>query len=516
MSSLLSMQTLLPLLVGLPLVAAILTTILTGRRLCAWVSILFALAQLGAAITLVSWLRDNGLNIESPDPIRYAFGGWGAPLGIDLVVDGFSALMVALTTLLVLILSIYSYFYFTDAHKASRFWPLWWLLVTGLNALFLSADMFNIYVTLEIIGLSAVALVALQGNRDALTAALRYLLVGLSGSLCYLLGVALLYRSYGTLDLTQLSAIVEPSALTGVSLALISVGLVLKTALFPLHFWLPLAHGSAPAPISAALSALVVKASFYLLARFWLDVLEPATTEAGLLLLGVLGSMAIIWGSVQALRAHRLKLIVAYSTVAQLGYLFLLFPLQIGASAAVGQNVSSLNAVAYFILAHACAKAAMFLAAGNIVLSEGHDDVRRLSGLASRMPLSLFTFAIAGASLIGLPPSAGFIAKWLLLNATIDSEQWWWLIVILAGGLLAASYLFRVLNIGFSSPEDHDSVLPSEKLTMKKLHPVMSLCGFALAMMAIFFGFNAQWIIDLLNLNPLSTLSSLVDNRVAL
>jgi multicomponent Na+:H+ antiporter subunit D len=511
MSDLLSIQTLLPALVGLPLVAAILNTLFTDRRLCAGVSIIFALTQLGIAIALVSWLRGNGLHIESPDIQRYSFGGWGAPLGIDLVVDGFSALMVALTALLVLILSIYSYFYFTDADKASRFWPLWWLLITGLNALFLSADMFNIYVTLEIVGLSAVALVALKGNRDALTAALRYLLVGLSGSLCYLLGVALLYRSYGTLDLAQLSVLVEPTALSGVSLALISVGLVLKTALFPLHFWLPLAHGSAPAPISAVLSALVVKASFYLLARFWLDVLEPATTEQGLMLLGTLGAMAIIWGSVQALRAHRLKLIVAYSTVAQLGYLFLLFPLYISASAVDGQNTTSFNAVAYFILAHACAKAAMFLAAGNIMLTMGHDDIRRLSGLATRMPLSLFTFAIAGASLIGLPPSAGFIAKWLLLNATIDSGQWWWALIILAGGLLAASYIFRVLNIGFSSPDDKGSEQP----IIKKLHPAMSLCGFALAMLAVFFGFNAQWIIDLLNMSPVFVVATLIDSGVA-
>ena len=499
-----SAQTLLPALVVLPLLAAIVTMLLPGHRLRAWASVAFAILQLVLASALLAWLS-GGVEVSDPQIRRYALAGWGAPLGIDLYVDGFAALMLAVTAALGLVLSIYSGFYFSDPQKAAQFWPLWWLLIVGLNALFLAADAFNIYVALEILGLASVALVALEGSRAALTAALRYLLVGLLGSLCYLLGVALLYRAYGTLDLAQLATVVQPTASSWAALAMITAGLLLKTALLPLHFWLPPAHASAPAPVSAALSALVVKAPFYLLARFWLDTLAPAATDYGLQLLGVLGATAVIWGSLQAFRARRLKLMVAYSTVAQLGYLFLLFPLAIGASAGSGLSGAAVNAVAYFIVAHACAKAAMFLAAGNIMRAAGHDEIDRLGGLARHQPLSLFTFAIAGASLIGLPPSAGFTAKWLLLSAAIDSAQWWWVLVILAGGLLAAMYVFRVLNLAFISTEGSNLLPASQEAGIRSVPALMPLCGFALAIIAILLGFNAQWLLELVNVGAPAT-----------
>jgi formate hydrogenlyase subunit 3/multisubunit Na+/H+ antiporter MnhD subunit len=504
MDSLLNVDILLPMLVGLPLIAAILTTLAKGHGLRASISIAVALIQLIIVVALLSWLSNGGTSLEAQHQ-RYSLGGWGAPLGIDLTIDGFSALMLALTATLTLVLTVYSRYYFFEPHaqldKTARFWPLWWLLIVGINGLFLSGDIFNIYVTLEIIGLAAVALVALDGSRAALTAALRYLLVGLLGSLCYLLAVALLYRTYGTLDLAQLSVIAEPTAITWAALALITTGLLLKTALVPLHFWLPLAHGSAPAPVSAILSALVVKTSFYLLARFWLDALAPASTDYGLIMLGILGAAAIFWGSIQALRATRLKLMVAYSTVAQLGYLFLLFPLVLstGDTRDAGLTGPAVSAIAYFIVAHACAKAAMFLVAGNIMRTFGHDDIARLHGLAKYMPLSLFTFAIAGASLIGLPPSAGFISKWLLLNVAIDAAQWWWVIIILSGGLMAAMYVFRVLNIAFISVDEKAQIEPKH-LPTNKLPTIMPLCAFFLAMLTIALGFNAELILDLVTI----------------
>jgi len=504
MDSVLNVDILLPMLVGLPLTAAILTTLVKGQGLRASISIAVALMQLIIVVALLSWLSNGGTSLDTQNQ-RYSLGGWGAPLGIDLTIDGFSALMLALTAALTLVLTVYSRYYFFEPRsqidKTARFWPLWWLLIVGINGLFLSSDIFNIYVTLEIIGLAAVALVALDGSRAALTAALRYLLVGLLGSLCYLLAVALLYRTYGTLDLAQLSVLAEPTAITWAALALITTGLLLKTALVPLHFWLPLAHGSAPAPVSAILSALVVKTSFYLLARFWLDALAPASTDYGLIMLGILGAAAIFWGSIKALQATRLKLMVAYSTVAQLGYLFLLFPLVLSTEDTrdAGLTGPAVSAIAYFIVAHACAKAAMFLVAGNIMRTFGHDEIARLHGLAKYMPLSLFTFAIAGASLIGLPPSAGFISKWLLLNVAIDTGQWWWVIVILSGGLMAAMYVFRILNIAFINDDEKAQTEPEQK-PINTLPKVMALCAFLLAMLTIVLGFDAELILDLVTI----------------
>ncbi len=484
---------LLPLMVATPLIAALVSILVGSKRLRVGISLLFAILQVLIALGLVLFLSTY------QSAIRYELGGWGAPLGIDLTVDGLSALMLMLSSVLVLVLSLYSSQYFSHQDSV-RFWPLWWLLIAGLNAVFLAADAFNIFVALEIMGLSAVALVSLGGSRAALMSALRYALVGLLGSLLYLLGVALLYRAYGTLDLLMLSTVADHNPLTWVSLSLISLGLLLKTALLPLHFWLPAAHSSAPAPVSAVLSALVVKASFYLLMRFWFDVLSPATNEIGMTALGVLGAVAIIWGCVAALRAQRLKLLIAYSTVAQIGYLFLLFPLATASGSSM-INAGTIAAVVYFILAHALAKAAMFLAAGDIQSYYGHDNINKLKGLVLTLPMAVATFAIAGVSLIGLPPSGGFIAKWLLLESAISSGKWWWAVIMLMGGLLAALYIGKVLSIAFNQDIDRPTVhRPAQNRS--------AFYGFTLAILAVFCGFNTEWVLNLLEVQferPLMT-----------
>lgn len=490
MTSWIMLPSYLPLVVGLPLVAAVGCILFRSPRWCTGLSLVCASTQVVIVILLLLSMQ----GIETP--YRYTLAGWGAPLGIDLELNGLALILLLLTSFLVLILSLYSNWYFSDSGKAERFWPLWWLLIAGLNAAFIAADAFNIYVALEMIGLAAVALVALAGTPAALSAALRYTLVGLLGSLCYLLGIALLYRAYGTLDLTQLAEMAQAEPIAWAALSLISVGLLLKTALLPLHFWLPPAHANAPAPVSAILSALVVKATFYLLIRFWLEVLDPAVTELAANLLGVLGAAAIVWGCLAAYRAERLKLLVAYSTVAQLGYLFLLFPLALANDTLTLSSATALAAITYFIVAHALAKAAMFLAVGNILVSYNHDKIDQLQDLARQQPLPLLTFAIAGISLVGLPPSGGFIAKWLLLNEAVDNGQWWWVIVMLAGGLLAAAYIGRVLSVAFNQVTTHskDNTRPlPNHLTG------MALCGLVLALAAVALGFNAEWILSLLD-----------------
>jgi formate hydrogenlyase subunit 3/multisubunit Na+/H+ antiporter MnhD subunit len=351
-----------------------------------------------------------------------------------------------------------------------------------LNALFLSADIFNLYVTLELLGLAAVALVALAGNADALTAAMRYLLVSLLGSLFYLLGVVLLYHGFGSLDIATLAQRVEPSPTVFAAVGLMSAGLLLKTALFPLHFWLPPAHANAPAPVSALLSSLVVKASFYVLLRLWLEIFALNGPALGQLF-GLLGTAAVLWGGIQALRQTRLKLLIAYSTAAQLGYLFLAFPL--------GTGVAWKGAL-YLLLAHALAKAAMFMAAGNILLFGGHDRIADLDQVAQRLPLTLAAFALAGVSIMGLPPSGGFIAKWLLLEAALGSGQWWWAIVLLLGGLLSSAIVFKVIGHAFTQ-----AVVTHEA---RAVPASMEWTALALALAAILLGLVAPWPLALMEI----------------
>jgi multicomponent Na+:H+ antiporter subunit D len=428
----------------------------------------------------------------------YAIGGWGAPLGIEFVADGLSAWLVALSAVVGVAVSVYAVPYFGGApgeggddeavHERRYFWPLWLFLWAGLNALFVSGDVFNLYVTLELLGFSAVALVALAGTRDAITAAMRYMLASLLGSLSFLLGVALVYGAYATLDLSRLAEAPRSDPATLVALTLMTAGLMIKGAAFPLHFWLPPAHSSAPAPVSALLSALVVKAPFAILARLWFDSFASLNTPALGAWLGALGTAALVWGGILALRQGRLKLLVAYSTVAQLGYLFLIFPL----AREVASGFTAWSGVMFFVAAHAAAKAAMFLAAGNVMRALGHDDLDRLAGLSRVLPRSVFALALAGVSLMGLPPSGGFIAKWLLLHAAITRGEWWWVAGMLVGTALAIAYIMRVVARVLAEP--------SMPLQAARVPAPMEWAALSLALLAALMGLGAAWPFDLLRL----------------
>lgn len=430
----------LALAVALPLLGALLVTMLPGwsRTL----GMLTALATTGVAL----WLT---VTVWSGEGLRSDLGGWGVPLGIGLRADGLAAALAAMANLVALAISINATGYFGAAESSRKFWPLWLLLWTALNGLFLAADLFNLYVMLELLGLSAAALGALTGTREAAEANLRYLLVGLLGSMTYLLGVALLYTAYGALDLELVAEALTPGPVAWSALALMIGGLLLKSALFPLHFWLPPAHANAPAPVSAALSALVVKAAVYLVLRLWLDLFDGIATLPAAMLLGLLGAGAVLWGSWRALRAERLKLLAAYSTVAQIGYLFLFLPL-LTAAPDGDTRERLLTALVMLALTHGFAKAGFFLAAGLVQKSTGHDRIRELGGAAQSLPAATFTIGLAGVALIGLPPSGTFFAKWILVGQAIALGQWWWALVAMAGTLLAAAYVFRVLARAFN------------------------------------------------------------------
>ena len=480
-------------LIVVPLAWAALAFALGPQR-GAWPAITGLACQLLLAVALAAELLADGVRV-------HAVGGWGAPLGIDLAADGLTAAMLLLTQAVALAVAVYARTYFADpgfrapgyrdhpvaatATPQDYFWPLTGFLLAGMNGLYLSTDLFNLYVTLEVIGLAAVGLVAAGSGAGPLAAALRYLLVSLAASMIYLMGVALVYGAHGTVSIASLTPLVEARPLLAVALAagLMATALALKTALFPFHFWLPPAHGGAPAPVSALLSALVVKASFYLILRLWLGVFAPLATPTAAQLLGGLGAVAILWGSWQAIRARQLKMLVAYSTVAQLGYLFVVFPL-------LGGNGLALQAAVMQVWSHGLAKAAMFAAAGVLIKATGHDAINALAGTAGRLPVTLSAFGLAGVTLMGLPPSGGFVAKWLLVQAALGQEGWGWATVVIVGGLLAAIYVFRVL---------HRSLLlapPSQRLS--PVPPSLEWVAFALAAASVLLGLRATQLLRLL------------------
>ena len=420
------------LVVFMPLMGAMLAFVCP--RQTAGLGLVAVLSTAAAVAALV-------LEVLAQGAVVTRLGNWGAPLGIDLRADGLSTLLLAMTAGVGIFVSLGALDSYApmraDARTRRYFWPLWLLLLTGLNGAFLSTDIFNLYVMLEVIALAAVGLTVLSGRREAVRAGLEYMYASILGALLFLMGVGFVYLELGRLDFAGLIA-AEPAPALTAAVALMIAGLLLKTALFPLHFWLPGAHANATAPASALLSGLVVKVSLYIFLR--LTQYMPLPDELLVTLMGALGAAAILWGGIQALRAERLKLLVAWSTVVQIGLIFVAF-------ARAGQVglVESWKAAALLILAHAVAKAAMFLAAGRIKDEVGHDRIRDLDRSHIRPTLAQFTFALSAISLIGLPPSLGFAGKWMLMEGAMAAGYWHWIAVTMIGTLLSVAYFSRVL-----------------------------------------------------------------------
>ena len=441
---------LLVLAIVMPAVALVALLGLAGRgaRLIVAAALLFQL-YLSLRVGLAVW--------ETQAPLVYVVGGFAPPLGITLRADGISALMMVVSALVFCGAAGFAWKDFAppgggrETRLSLVFWSALLAMASALNLLFTSTDLFNLYVALELLTFAAVPVVAIKGGADTLRAALRYLLFAVFGSMLYLLGIVLIYGTYGTLATAEISAHVQPNAATLAAAGFVTMGLLAKTALFPFHLWLPPAHAGAPAPGSAVLSALVVKGSLFLLMRLWFDTFPSLREPAPMQLLALLGALAVIVGSVSALRQQRLKLLVAYSTVAQIGYMFFVFtlvPRDAGATLAATAWTGAWTQV----VAHAFAKAGMFLAAGLVAEVLGHDRIKELGGLGKAAPLVVLTFAISGLSLMGLPPSGGFNAKFLLLVAALAEGHWLWAAVIVGGGVLAGAYVFGVLARMMAEP----------------------------------------------------------------
>ena len=435
---------LLVLAIALPVVGILLAVALGGRH-AERVAAAFLPAGLVVATAILAILWRNG------EPLLYVVGGWAPPLGIALRADGLSVVMMAVSALVVCAVGLFAHADFrtptesVEARAPFTFWILLLAILAALNTVFVAGDLFTLYVALELVTFAAVPLVCLDGRAETLQAALRYLLFALVGSVLYLVGAVLLYGAYGTLDLVLLSHLARAESATFVAAALMTVGLLAKTALFPLHLWLPPAHAGAPAAGSAVLSALVVKASFFITVRLWFGVMPGVPGFAATQLLAGLGAAAIVFGSVLALRQQRLKLLIAYSTLAQIGYLFLMFPLAFDPASARLDSGGALAGGVLQAVSHATAKAAMFMSAGLIYAALGHDRIAGLGGIGRALPMSVIAFALAGAALIGVPPSGAYHAKELLLQASVETGQWWWDVVIQAGGVFTSSYVLLVL-----------------------------------------------------------------------
>ena len=462
-------------------VAGVLLSLVFGGRHAERITLVLMPTGLAIAVAIAVsvWRVGNAL--------QYYVGSWDPPLGVAFRADGLSVAMILTTALLICGIALFARAQFARPEQAETrasliFWTLLLAVWGALNAVFISGDLFNLYVALELLTFAAVPLVSLDGRAETLAAALRYLVFALFGSILYLLGAVLLYGAYGTLDIVLLSDRVHAEPVAWAAISLMTAGLLAKAALYPFHLWLPPAHAGAPAPASALLSGLVVKAPFFLVVRLWFDVMPRLSDRDAAQVLGILGAAAILFGSVVALRQARLKLLIAYSTVAQIGYLFLMFPLAIKPEMGRSWSTTAWTGGMLQAISHAFAKAAMFMAAGLIAEALGHDRVAGLSGIGRALPITVFAFGLGGLSLMGLPPSGGFVAKAMLLTAAVAEGQWWWAVVILTGGLLAGGYVFLVLARSLTDPSEPVTLLST-------VSPIRQAIAVALALCAVLLGF---------------------------
>lgn len=468
----------IPVLIPLSLILSALVSFLVGswRRSLAYPVVVggVAFAFLAAVFGLVSVLGDG--------PQQYFLGGWVAPIGIEYVLDHLSVFMVLLITGVGLISVIYSLRPVQTelGGRAGYTYPLMALLLAGLSGIVLTGDLFNLYVFLEIASISAYALIASGGGRAPMTA-LRYLIMGTLGASFYLLGIGFIYFATGSLNMAEVASMLPDlyySRLIVGAVAFMVIGLGLKMALFPLHLWLPDAYTFAPSAVTALIAPLMTKVSAYVLVRLLISVFSPYYLGEVLpvsAVLGVLGAIGIVFGSVMAIAQRDLRRMLAYSSVAQISYVVL--------GIGLGNPVGLIGGLLH-ILNHAVMKGCLFQVAG-VLRFQGRVEVDGLVGLGKKLPYTMGAFTVAALSMVGIPPACGFFSKWYLAMGCVEAENWFFLSALIIGSLLTAVYFFRVLEKVYSSGSNKPQMPEVSRPPLSMTIPILIL---SVAIIALGFG----------------------------
>lgn len=437
--------------------------------------------------TIVAWqlieLTKDGHSI------RYFLGNWLPPDGIEFKVDILNAsiaFLVSVMAFLVTLFAPHSISRKVPIEKRHLFYTAFLLCTAGLLGMLITGDAFNVFVFLEISSLSTYALIGLGSDNRSLTASFDYLIMGTIGATFYLIGVGFLFAMTGTLnmaDLTLLLPNVQNTNAVHMAFAFITIGICIKVSVFTMHFWLPNAYTYANAAIAVFLAATATKVALYVLLRFFFVIFGThfsfniAHIHYLLIPLAISG---IIIASIFAIFQQNVKRVMAYSSIAQLGYMILAISLV---------THEGIRAAAILLFNHALIKGCLFMAMGCMVYRIGSLRISKFSGIAHEMPISFACFVIGGLSLIGVPLTAGFISKWFLLAALFDKSYWILIIVVLASSLIAVIYVWRVFEIAWFRPRPENRPLVTE-VPLSMLIPTVTL-----AAANIYFGINAQPII---------------------
>lgn len=464
-------EVLVPLLVAIPLGTAFLIP-LVARRARIVADILGNLATLALLVLAIWVFRFRG---------TYAIGGWKAPAGIVWVLDGFSNLMLVIICLVSFAATLFSSRYMEQYTAKYKYYALFLLMVAGMNGVVITGDLFNLFVFLEIASVASYALVAFGGNHEELEAAFKYLVLASVGSTLVLFAVALVYGATGYLNMAYVAAAVSgsaPSPLLLLAVVFFVVGFGIKAALVPLHPWLPDAHPSAPAPISAMLSGVLIKAlGVYALARVLFNVIGMTTLFGGMLI--AVGMLSMVVGVFLAVGQWDFKRLLAYHSISQMGYVVVGLGLGGYVLASGGRQSVALLAMLgglFHLANHSVFKSLLFLCSGAIEFATGTRQLKEMGGLQERMPLTRGTCTIASLSIAGVPPFNGFWSKLIIVIAAFQAGfPWLAAITILVSFVTLISFL-KVLRYAF---------LGKVSATLQKVREAPALMGVSLVLLAL-------------------------------
>ena len=479
--------------VVLPLLLAPVIVIFGNRQLARGIMLLAAVLMFWITLALFQ-------QISLAEDIRYQLGGWAAPWGIEYRVDYLTIFVLLTINLVNLLASVFSLGRKDDnlgEIGRAGFYAAWLLCIAGFNGMVITNDAFNVFVFLEISSLSTYVLISCGRDPKALLASYRYLVMGAVGATFILLSIGLLYMQTGTLNISDLAArIAEQGSNKTIvmALAFFMIGIGIKCAIFPLHDWLPNAYSFSPNSVTVLLSGTATKVGLYVLLRFFHDLfsvqyaLEQMPLDVILIVCAIFGMLV---APVLALRESNLKRMFAWSSVAQISYIVMAIALgtQKGVSAAL-----------LHLFNHSIVKAAIFMAVGILIARTGTARIKHLGGVAHSHRLACYTMLFGGLALIGLPGTAGFVSKWVLVSAVVDKGWWWLAVPVLAGSITSAAYIWRIVEVLWTKPADPAFANPDKG----KFHaPVEWVEWLPLTItmgLVLWFGLNAELTTRLANL----------------
>lgn len=425
--------------IAIPLIAAVFTFLAHGHRSAQrLISTAGAAALLAASVMLLATVWSNGI-------VSAGMGSWPPPFGINLVADHLSAIMVLLAGVFGFLIVVYALSDITPLRERLGFHPFYHMMLAGVSGACLTGDLFNMYVWIDVMLIAASALLILGGDKVQIDGAVKYIVLNIIGTILLLAGIGLLYGMTGTLNMAELHLRVrevDNQGLLSAVAILFLIALGIKTALFPLFFWLPASYHTPPIAIAAIFSALLTKVGVYALIRVFTLIFthDIAYTHTIILIVAII---TMVTGVLGAAAHNEVRRILAFHIISQIGYIILglglLTPL-------------SLAGAAYFLVHTVLAKVNLFLIGGVLRRYCGSFELSAIGGLSRSAPVLAAAFLVSALSLGGMPPLSGFWAKLLLAKASLDLAEYAAAAAVLGVGLLTLYSMSKIWIQGFWKP----------------------------------------------------------------